>query len=256
MPPSKPVLVFTPGGWHTPSSFKPTTSLLEKAGYTTVGVALPTIGPELRDLTPQQGWEDDVAAIRDELLKHVEAGSDVVLISHSYSGTVGSEACRELGKAYREAQGLPGGVTKLVYLAALLMDVGHYVWEASGGKPINEETTVVRGDLSYVDKVAAVPWFYNECSPEDQAKLAHGLQSQAWKAFMSKVEHAAWREIPGVYLMTEKDQAIPMAWQEAMLAEAKGHKFEIERCDGDHSPFVSRPEATARVIRKAAGEVM
>lgn len=252
----KPLLVFLPGGWHTPEAYGPTTSILEKAGYTTIGISLPTIGSELKNLTPQEDWKEDVDAIRAELLKHIGKGKDIVLIAHSYSGTVASEACNGLGKANRELLGLPGGVVKLVYLAALVLDIGHYIWEANGGKPVNEQKTIMKGDLCYVDKEGAVSWFYNECSPEEQGSLSTNLQSHAWKAFMTKVEHTAWREIPGVYLMTEKDQAIPLAWQETMLNGATGHKFEIEKCDGDHSPFVSRPEITANLVRRAAGEEM
>jgi len=55
-------------------------------------------------------------------------------------------------------------------------------------------------------------------------------------------------------MMTEKDNAIPMAYQELQLSKAKGHKFEVVRCDTDHSPFMNRPEFTATVIRRAAGE--
>ena len=251
----KPTLVFCPGAWHSPDAFGPTTTLLEQAGYTCVGVALPTTDSELKGLATPQGWDGDVAAIRNVLIQHVEErGSDVVLAAHSYSGTVASEACRGLGREQRSAEGKIGGVVKLVYLCALILDIDNYVWGPSGGKPINEETTIMKGDLCYADKEGAVEWFYNECSDEQQKALMEKLLSHAWKAFMSKVTYTAWRDIPGVYLITDRDQAIDPAWQEAMLVAATGHRFEVERCDGDHSPFASRPEFTAKVIRKATGE--
>lgn len=254
MPAVKPILVFLPGGWHAPEAFAPTTALLEKEGYLTHGVSFPTIGTELRGVAPQQNWDEDVQAIRDVVLKYADDGRDVVLITHSYSGTVGSEACRGLSKTERESQGLPGGIVKLVYLAAIALEMDRYCWEPTGGKPLNPKTTIVMGDLCFADVDEAKSWFYDECTPEQRDDLASKLQSQAWKAFMSKVTYTAWRHIPGVYLMTEKDQAIPIQWQEAMLAGLEGHKFEVERCDADHTPFVSRPEFTARVIRRAAGE--
>ncbi|KAH6654985.1 Alpha/beta hydrolase fold-1 [Truncatella angustata] len=256
MPGAKPVLVFLPGGWHTPEVFAPTSTLLEKEGYTIQGVSFPTIGTELRNVQPQQSWDEDVQAVRDVLSKYSSEGRDIVLITHSYSGTVGSEACKGFARADREGHGLAGGVVKLVYLAGFILDVGTYCWEQSGGKPINPKTTIIKGDLCYAERELAKQWFYNECTPEQQQDLVSRLQSQAWKAFMSRTTYAAWRDIPGVYLITENDHAISVPWQEAMLEGAKGHRFEVVKCDADHTPFVSRPAMTARVIRRAAGELI
>jgi pimeloyl-ACP methyl ester carboxylesterase len=248
----KPILIFVPGGWHTPSTFEPTTSLLSEAGYHCISISLPTIGSELRNEPAPQNWNLDVAAIRNTLLEHIDQGRDVVLIVHSYGGTVGSEACNNLGKTHRESQGLRGGVIKLVYLTAVVMDIGHYIWEATGGKPFDAQRTVMDGDLCYARDT--VPWFYNECTVEQQEALPNKLQSHAWKAFLSPVTYTAWRDIPGIYLMAEKDQALPFEFQKAMLDAATGHRFEIAMCDADHSSFVSRPEVVVRVIRRAAGE--
>lgn len=47
---------------------------------------------------------------------------------HSYGDLVGSEAVtEELTRAYRKQQGLPGGVTRLFYIAAFIMDVGETI---------------------------------------------------------------------------------------------------------------------------------
>jgi hypothetical protein len=81
------------------------------------------------------------------------------------------------------------------------------------------------------------------------------IRSQALKTFLDKSRstHLAWRVIPSTYLMCEKDQAIPLAVQEAFVAPDREF-WEVERCDADHSPFLSRPQLTANVIRRASGE--
>ncbi|KAF2653173.1 hypothetical protein K491DRAFT_751978 [Lophiostoma macrostomum CBS 122681] len=56
----------------------------------------------------------------------IKAGTSSRFV-HSYSGTVGSEACKYLSKTHRESQGLAGGVISLVYLTALVLDMGHYI---------------------------------------------------------------------------------------------------------------------------------
>ncbi|KAF2183322.1 hypothetical protein K469DRAFT_785949, partial [Zopfia rhizophila CBS 207.26] len=165
----KPVLIFVPGGWHTPGTFAPTTSLLSKAGYITIGVSLPTIGSELRNEPPRQGWNHDVAEIRRVLLEYIDQGRYVALIVHSYGGTAGSEACRDLSKIRRESQGLKSSVIKLVYMSAILLDIGHYIWEAKGGKPFDANRTIMKGDPCYATDT--VPWFHNERSPRQQENI-------------------------------------------------------------------------------------
>lgn len=98
-----------------------------------------------------------------------------------------------------------------------------------------------------------MPWFYNQCSPAQQEDLPKQLQSHAWKTFLSPVTYTAWRDIPSTFLFCENDNVIPPEVQGAML-KVEGNLFEVGICNGDHSPFASRPERTAEVIRKAAGE--
>jgi len=155
MPTQTPIVIFVPGAWHTPDCFDPTTSILQAAGYTTEGVTLPSVGSELKGITPPQDWEEDVTAIRSVLFKHIEAGSDVILVAHSYGGTVSSEACRGMGKAERKAQDLDGGVVKLVYLAAVVNDIGGSMWQQSSDHEVHGGTTFLKGDLCYTREEGA-----------------------------------------------------------------------------------------------------
>jgi pimeloyl-ACP methyl ester carboxylesterase len=139
---ARPTIVFVPGAWHQPSCFAPTVALLSQAGYSCTCVALPSVGSETRGEAAPQSWDPDVAAIRSSLLEHIKRGEAVVLVLHSYSGTVGSEAAKGLSKKDREKEGQQGGIVSLVYLTALVLDIGHWVWEATGGKPIPETAII------------------------------------------------------------------------------------------------------------------
>src|ERR1700761_8877763 len=125
----KPTLIFLPGGWHTPECFEPVTKILSNAGYEIDNVAFPSIGTELRGSMPLQGWAEDVKIVRQTVLAHLELGKEVVLIVHSYSGTVGSEAVQGLGKTEWQRLGGKGGVIRLVYLTALALPIGGWIWE-------------------------------------------------------------------------------------------------------------------------------
>lgn len=52
--------------------------------------------------------------------------------------------------------------------------------------------------------------------------------------------------------MCEKDNALPLAAQEGLLASTDV-EFDVVRCNAGHSPFVSQPQFVADAIRRAAG---
>jgi hypothetical protein len=55
---SKPEFIIVPGAWHGPESFEPTTTLLQKAGYTVHGINLPSVGasPHLKSFDPDGAY--------------------------------------------------------------------------------------------------------------------------------------------------------------------------------------------------------
>ena len=54
----------------------------------------------------------------------MENGKDVILILHSYAGIPGCSALKDMSKKEREAGNKKGGVTGLLFVAALLTPVG------------------------------------------------------------------------------------------------------------------------------------
>jgi len=77
-------------------------------------------------------------------MKHLDNGTDVILVVHWYGGTVGSEAMKGLGRKDREGAGMKTAVIRLVYLSALVLDVGDWIWRATGNKPIDPTRTILK----------------------------------------------------------------------------------------------------------------
>lgn len=131
---SKPEFVIVPGGWHSPSSFGPTTDLLEEAGFIVHGVHLPSVGA----LPHHTTFDLDASQCRNTINSVLAKGKDVVLIMHSYGGTVGSEALRgyveELEAASTKKRW--GRVVRLVYCAAFLLPEGGSLLAALRGIPL------------------------------------------------------------------------------------------------------------------------
>ncbi|KAI0134962.1 alpha/beta-hydrolase [Daldinia grandis] len=242
-----PALVFSPGAWHTPEYFQPTTSRLTEAGFPCDTVSLPSIGSELKSPgSPSipQSFDADVAAIRGTVLKHLDAGRDVVLIVHSYSGVVGSEAVAGLDAASRSRAGESTAVIHLIYVAALLVDVGAQLWPT--GSPAVPDQVRVEGDLVYSVPEKLDEVFYGRCTPAQRELLVRCQRSHARGAFTSPTTHAAWRVIPTTYVKARED---PLG--DFLAQPQAGHRFEeVVEVAGGHFPFVTATEEVVGVIKR------
>jgi pimeloyl-ACP methyl ester carboxylesterase len=70
----------------------------------------------------------------------------------------------------------------------------------------------------------------------------------ARSVFKDALHGTAWREVPTSYVVCEQDNAIPAFAQDAMAARAGT----VHRLDSGHSPFLSRPDEVAELLRAAA----
>jgi pimeloyl-ACP methyl ester carboxylesterase len=122
---TKPTIVLIPGAWHTTEGFGPLKSFLEKAGYPTKAVDLPSAGAH----PGHPNFNQDVAEIRKVVLDLIDEGKEVVVVMHSFGSVVGSEALRDLGKGDREAAGKTGAVIKCVFIGILLPELGKAMYE-------------------------------------------------------------------------------------------------------------------------------
>ncbi|KAI8632018.1 alpha/beta-hydrolase [Xylariaceae sp. FL1651] len=243
----KPVLVFCPGAWCAPEYFKPTTDILTKAGYTCLTVSLPSVGSELRpkDAPPiTHGIQTDANALRDVVIPQLDAGHDVVIACHSYGGVVTSEAVRGLDRASRGSG--TGAVIHLVYVAAILIDIGTEVWP--GGKPPIEGFWVFDGELCRQNPEASTDVWLSDCTEEQKALLFSSARSHVWKCFAEPTTYDGWRHIPGTYVIAKRDLMPNM-----IAAAPEGHKFEtVVEVDAGHFAFTSAAEEVADTIQKAA----
>ena len=146
MPSAKPSLLFVPGAWHNPTCLTSTASILEKEGCTCDLIALPSIGSERRSNDPSQDWNADVEEIHQRVMRRLD-GDDVVLVVHSYGGTVGSEAVKSLERSDKAAAGKETAVTRLVSLNAIVLDIGSWIWKATNNEPMDPTKTTLKAFL-------------------------------------------------------------------------------------------------------------
>lgn len=126
-----PVIIVVPGAFGTPSGFDKLLPYLKDAGLSTHPGAYPSCNPASPSTATCQ---DDITSLRDNvLLPLMEQSKDVVVLAHSYGGVVGGAAAKGLDKKTRGAQGLPGSVIGLIYVAGNITLEGESLFEAVGG---------------------------------------------------------------------------------------------------------------------------
>lgn len=127
---SRPVLIFTPGAWHSPEVFDDVISKLTAFGYKCLALPLQAVvqKPAVKDLQP------DIATVREAVLQQADSGKDVVVVAHSWSGIVVMGALDGLSKQEREKVGKKGGVVKLAFMCSFVPPENVSLIDAFGGQ--------------------------------------------------------------------------------------------------------------------------
>jgi hypothetical protein len=119
---SKPDFILVPGAWHGPEAFKPTSTLLENAGYIVHGISLASVGAS----PPIKSFDPDVDVVRSNVNKVLSSGKDAILIYHSYGGVPGSEALAEYTKDLESGTKKDGWgkIRRLIFCCAFVLPEG------------------------------------------------------------------------------------------------------------------------------------
>ncbi|KAK6000020.1 hypothetical protein QM012_004008 [Aureobasidium pullulans] len=243
---SKPVFVLCPGAWHPAEVYGKLTPHLEAKGYRTVLHDWPSI-----QQAPVQSFDEDIQSIRATILHEAEAGNDVVVVAHSWSGSPVNSAVADLSKAERAKQGKPGGVIKLVFLCAFVVPDGVSLLDALGGDETKVAMWDIQGDLVYVNNPAH--HFFQGLPEDEQHHWVSKLKPHSRATKRDPSRGAAYMTIPSVYLICEDDAAIPVFAQEGMVKQAHeaGAPLTSEKIKAAHSPFLTHPKETAEFCIRA-----
>ncbi|MFF5338034.1 alpha/beta fold hydrolase [Streptomyces sp. NPDC013181] len=235
----RPTIVLEHGAFADAGSWDGVVERLRRDGYPVVAAANPLRGPA-----------SDAAYLR-SVIRHVEG--PVVLVGHSYGGTVMSQA----------AAGLEDKVKALVYIAAFLPDQGESsigLTNKFPGSTLGQAVEQVNYTLPdgsqgadvYIRPEVFRKQFAADVSKDQARLMAAGQRPVAAAALEEKSTEAAWKTIPSWSLVTTQDKNIPVAAQRFMSARAHAHVTEI---NASHAVSVSRPDAVTRIVEKAARTV-
>src|SRR3954464_10406272 len=166
-----------------------------------------------------------------------------ILVGHSYGGVVITEAGRH------------ENVAGLVYIAAFAPDTGESVnaliADPPPGAPVPPILPPIDGFL-FLDRDKFADSFAADVPPDGAAFMADSQVPWGVEALNGAVTEPAWRSKPSWYLVASDDRMIPPPAQRAMSERAGSTVVEAA---GSHSIYVSQPQVTADLIKRAAREV-
>ena len=222
-------IVLVHGGFVDGAGWEGVYTLLKKDGYDVSIVQNPTTT-----------LVDDVAATKRVIAR---AQGPVVLVGHSYGGVVVTEAGRD------------PKVAGLVYITAFAPDKGESVdsliKNPPPGAPVPPILPPVDGYL-VLDKTKFRASFAADVSEEKAAFMADSQVPWGVAALAGAVTEPAWKTKPSWYLIATEDRMIPPPAQRQMAARAGAT---VAEAAGSHAIYVSKPEAVAALIAKAANSV-
>jgi pimeloyl-ACP methyl ester carboxylesterase len=185
---------------------------------------------------PLTSLADDVAATRRAVKRQ---DGPVILVGHSYGGTVITEA------------GSDPQVAGLVYVAALAPDAGESTGDQFAEIPAPPGFVIEpqADGFGFVNLAKFKSGFAGDVSDRDAAFLRDSQVPIAMSAFGDKVTQAAWRTKPSWFVVATEDGAIDPKLLRKTASRIGAVATEVK---GSHVVFLSQPKAVADVIDRAA----
>ncbi|RYP66882.1 hypothetical protein DL771_007539 [Monosporascus sp. 5C6A] len=247
---SKPTLVLIHGAWHVPSSYYKLTSSLKHAGYEVHVPRLPSMN-EARP--PNTNLSTDTDLVHSYVESLVDAGRTVVAIMHSYGGQVGTNGLCGLGLASRSEKGLPGGVSKLIYMCAFAMLAGGSM--VGKVKEFGQEHLLpiaidFAEDDSCLNRDPKAQLVGEGADADEVDAYLSSLVRWNGKCMYQEIEKCAWREIPLAYIYTSADMTVPLEYQKDMVQkiEAEGQRVETVELATGHCPNLTMTKEVVDAI--------
>ncbi|MBF4580875.1 alpha/beta hydrolase [Frigoribacterium sp. VKM Ac-2530] len=188
---------------------------------------------------PATGLVADAAALR-RALDEASGPGEVIVVAHSYGGTVVAEA------------GAHPAVAHLLLVSSYLPDVGQSQGAVMGGEtdpvPLGDAGA---GRLGLVGDLDA-PWFgarfLQDGTPEQQREAFSRVVPQDAASFTTPTTRAGWQGVDSTYLVCADDRSTSVGLQREHAARATRS---VELPTGHH-PFVTRPDLVVEQLRAFA----
>ncbi|VUC35581.1 unnamed protein product [Clonostachys rosea] len=240
-------IVIVPGSFSGPHLYDSFVQDLDKNGVRAVVVKLASVG---RKETPGT-MSDDVDAISEVVTGLLDAGQEVVLLTHSYGGIPGTQSLEKLSDKARQANG-KSGIKKVIYMTSVILPVGTSNMDASGAAI--PEWMTFEEDYMVLDVAEAAAITFSDMPTEEGLALAKNMDVHSIASFKEKLRYPGYNDIDEVhYILCEEDKVIPAQFQEAMLELLKastGKDSIVHRLKCGHAPISSQSGNVVEIVKK------
>jgi pimeloyl-ACP methyl ester carboxylesterase len=230
----QPTIVLVHGAFAESASWDGVVRRLHAAGHPVVAAP-----------NPLRGLASDAQAVSD-VVRSIEG--PVVLVGHSYGGSVISGVDRDAGE-----------ITALVYVAGFAPEPGESavtLSEMFPGSTLGEALRPIPRSDGTTDLVIAPERFHDQFAADVPAATTSLMAVSQRPITQEALGEGAgpdplWRSVPSFFLFGEDDRNIPAALMRFMAERANAHRA-IEIPGASHAVAVAHPEATAHLIGEAA----
>lgn len=231
---SHPTYLLVHGAWGGSWCWEFVTHELNQRDVAYATLDLPSSTPNAH---PETYLIDDARDVADV----ANSCGSVVLVGHSYGGSVITEAAPLVEKLHG-----------LIYVAALLPEVGQSSTEASRSLNVRtalDDAIYLEDELLYLDQDLARGALYQDCEDEVANWALARLSSQTLASFRSP-RASGDLDVARRYVLCEEDRAIDPATQ-ALMASRCG---DVVSMSSGHSPFLSRPVTLVDLVLAPLGD--
>jgi pimeloyl-ACP methyl ester carboxylesterase len=217
-------VVLVHGAFADGSGWDAVAKILEKDGYK---VSVPQ-EPETSYAEDQKYTKAAIDAM----------GGPVILVGHSYGGSVITEA------------GNDPNVAALVYIAAFALDEGESC--ASIEQAVPQASKAFKPDSDgnwWIEQEHFAADFAADIPAEQAAFMAIAQVPISTDAFTHKVSNPAWKNKPTWYMVAGSDRSINPIQERMMAKRANATTVEV---NSSHVAYMSHPKETAKLIEDAA----
>jgi pimeloyl-ACP methyl ester carboxylesterase len=234
--------VLVHGSWHHGGLWKPVADHLDVAGH---AVTTPTIAGHGKDVDKDVSHDDCVRSIIDHIVD--EDLSDVVLVGHSFGGTIIARVAGEI----------PERIHRLVFWNAFVLEDGNC---------LNDEVPPHYRELfdglaaNSGDNTVMLPWpiwreaFINDADEELARSTYEQLSPEPYRGFTDKLDLGAFykTQIPRSYLNCTEDTALPpgeFGWHPRFSSRLG--LYRLVQMPGSHEVMFTNPALLAQKIIEA-----
>jgi len=217
-------VVLVHGAFADGSGWDAVAKILEKDGYK---VSVPQ-EPETSYAEDQKYTKAAIDAM----------GGPVILVGHSYGGSVITEA------------GNDPNVAALVYIAAFALDEGESC--ASIEQAVPQASKAFKPDSDgnwWIEQEHFAADFAADVPAEQAAFMAIAQVPISTDAFTHKVSNPAWKNKPTWYMVAGSDRSINPIQERMMAKRANAKTVEV---NSSHVAYMSHPKEAAKLIEEAA----